>query len=301
MSSSRRWASSRHVLGSLEIEHRHSRRSENRSLVRRRHVAARPVLGAADRAAGGVEHDDESGQVLVLAAETIIRPRPQARAAREDLARVHLQHGRPVDRRVGGHRVQERDVVDAGGEVREQVADHLAALAVGLEFPLRPDDAAFVLLATPAERLHGDRLAVEIVELRLVVERVDLARAAVHEQEDDALGLRSEVRRLRRERVRRSRGDIGSPRGLAEEAVAGEQVGQAQRGEPRAGLPEEFAAGAAAEARSSADPTWRDSDSPHRTWGEREGDLPQSAINRCTGIRSDSGPPGRTLAGRRPA
>ena len=74
-------------------------------------------------------------------------------------------------------------------EVREQVADPLAALAVLLELPLRPDDAALVLLAAAAERLDRDRLAVEAVELRLVVEGIDVARPAVHEQEDDALRL----------------------------------------------------------------------------------------------------------------
>ena len=46
-------------------------------------------------------------------------------------------------------------------EVREEVADPLAALAVLLELPLRPDDAALVLLAAAAERLDRDRLAVE--------------------------------------------------------------------------------------------------------------------------------------------
>ena len=51
-------------------------------------------------------------------------------------------------------------------QVREQVADPLAALAVLLELPLRPDDAALVLVPAAAEGLDGDRLAVERVELR---------------------------------------------------------------------------------------------------------------------------------------
>ncbi len=46
----------------------------------------------------------------------------------------------------------------------------------------------------------GRRFAVVGRQLRLVVEGIDVARRAVHAQEDDALGLRGEVRLLRRER-----------------------------------------------------------------------------------------------------
>ena len=57
--------------------------------------------------------------------------------------------------------MEEGDVVDAGRQVREQVADPLAALAVLLELPLRLDDAALVLVPAAAEGLDRDRLAVE--------------------------------------------------------------------------------------------------------------------------------------------
>ena len=50
----------------------------------------------------------------------------------------------------------------------------------------------------------GQRLAVVLVEQRLGVERIDLRRPAVHEQVDDVLRLRREVRRLRRERIERA-------------------------------------------------------------------------------------------------
>src|SRR5688572_12637997 len=118
----------------------------------------------------------------------------------------------------------------------------LATLAVLAERPLRSDHAALVLGAAAAPRVDVDRLAVERVELRLVVERVDLARAAIHEQEDDGLRARREVRRLRRERALTAVAIDG-----AEEAVAREQVDEADRSEPRAGLPEELAACAPAE------------------------------------------------------
>ena len=82
-----------------------------------------------------------------------------------------------------------------------------------------------------------DRLAVEFVELRLVVEELQLAGAAGHEEVDDALGLGAVVRRLRRERV-------GGRRGL----VRREQRRQGDRAEAHAAVAEEVAAGAAEEA-----------------------------------------------------
>ena len=118
-----------------------------------------------------------------------------------------------MDRRIGRHRVDEGDVVHVGRDVWKEIAHPLTALAVLLELPLGADDPALALLATAALGLHVDRLTVEAVELRLVVERVDLARPAIHEEEDHALGFGREVRRLGRERIgeRRARGTSRLP------------------------------------------------------------------------------------------
>ena len=153
------------------------------------HESARPVLGAVDRAAFAGEHHDEAGQVIVRRAEAVIDPRAEGGAAALQAAGVHHQQAGAVDGRLGRHRVEERDVVDAVAEVREQVADPFAALAALAEFPARLDDAAFVLVPAAAERFHGDRFAVHADHRRLVIERVDVARPAVHEQKDDALGF----------------------------------------------------------------------------------------------------------------
>ncbi|TXT17615.1 MAG: hypothetical protein FD138_4558 [Planctomycetota bacterium] len=95
--------------------------------------------------------------------------------------------------------MQKRDVVHMLGEVRKQLADPMPALAVLMKLPTRFDDAALILLPTATERLHGDRLVVSSDHRRLVVERVDVARPAVHVEEDHALRRRIEVRLLRRE------------------------------------------------------------------------------------------------------
>ena len=47
----------------------------------------------------------------------------------------------------------------------------------------------------------GQRLAVPLLELGLGVEEIDLAGAALHEHEDDVLGLGREVRLARRQRI----------------------------------------------------------------------------------------------------
>ena len=70
-----------------------------------------------------------------------------------------------------------------------------------------------------------------LVEPRLVVVGIDVADAALHEQEDDPLGLRGEVRRLRGERV--------GGRGL----VRSSRPGEGEGAEPAAGAGEPFAAG----------------------------------------------------------
>src|SRR5262249_19767537 len=74
------------------------------------------------------------------------------------------------------------------------------------------------------------RLATQLVELRLVIEQLQLARAAGHEQEDHALGLRREVRLLRRQRVRVS----------GEYFAVAQQRSQAQRAQSQGTLTEEM-------------------------------------------------------------
>src|SRR5207249_6348349 len=119
-----------------------------------------------------------------------------------------------------------------------------ARLAVLAEVPLGADDAALVAVAAAPEGLHRDSATVQGVQDRLVIEGVDVTGTAVHEQEDDALGLGRKVRRPRGQRV-----DVGGRRirgTAAEEAVRGQQAGEGQAREAGAGLPEELAAGAAA-------------------------------------------------------
>ena len=81
--------------------------------------------------------------------------------------------------------------------------------------------------------LLGPRLAVELVEQRLGVERLQVARPAGHEQEDDRLRLGREVRRLRGERVGRAGAGL----------LLLEHRGEREPAEAAEGVADELAAG----------------------------------------------------------
>src|SRR5690606_19402680 len=102
-------------------------------------------------------------------------------------------------------------------------AHPLAALAILLELPTRFNDAPLVLMPTATERFHSDRLIVATDHRRLVIERVNVAWPAVHEQEDHALGFGSEVRSLRREWILKAA--AGRLR-FVEEAIGREHASQ---------------------------------------------------------------------------
>src|SRR5262245_52453289 len=90
----------------------------------------------------------------------------------------------------------DRDVIDAGGEIWKQVRDFDSALAV---FPKRAPGAEQLrgrldeLILRFAEFLRA-RLARELVQQRLRIECLHVARSAGHEQENDRLRLRRKMR-----------------------------------------------------------------------------------------------------------
>lgn len=107
----------------------------------------------------------------------------------DDASAVHVQQRRAVDRALCVHRVDKGHVINALTDIGEQVRDHLPALAIRPEPPLRADDPPTSTLTLSPEGRDVDGLAVVSVQLGLVVKGVDLAWAAVHKEEDHALGL----------------------------------------------------------------------------------------------------------------
>ena len=152
--------------------------------------------------------------------------------------------GRVIEN-VGGHRVHHGDVIGNAGDVRQALRHPRAGGAVTGELAARAQH----LRRRLGERVHegealaldefgGNRLAVQLGQLRLVVEQLQLTRRTGHEQEDDVLGLGGEVRLLRGQRVgegpvirrraafvqeRRQRGGAEADAALAEEMAAGLQ------------------------------------------------------------------------------
>ncbi len=108
------------------------------------------------------------------------------------------------------HRTDDGEVVHALANVRPPVADldpapaplrvsHLERVNLRLDLVLARDELAQVLLQEGRVddllvRRLVERLAGVLVQCRLGVEALDVARPADHEQPDDVLGLRREVR-----------------------------------------------------------------------------------------------------------
>ncbi len=149
----------------------------------------------------GLKHD-EGGQIVVHAAQPIREPRAEARFAGVHVAGIHQHDCRLVidGVRVGGF--DDREVVDHARRVRQQVAHPRSGLSIALKGPMRGRDGEMRLSRGHAGQLlvaaHGVRhvLVVRASEIRLVVEQIDLRRAARHEQIDRPFRLRSKVRQL---------------------------------------------------------------------------------------------------------
>ena len=107
---------------------------------------------------------------------------------------------------VGVHRADDGQLVGDGGEIRQQFGHFDARLAVFGELVRRAEHLRHALDEREPlllEERFGAGLAVQLLQLRLVVEQFELRRRAGHVQVDDVLGLGGEVRRLGGERIDR--------------------------------------------------------------------------------------------------
>jgi hypothetical protein len=142
---------------------------------------------------------------------------------------------------IGGAGLDDGQVVDDPGRVRHQVGNPGAALPVASEGPSRAEQLGAVAgrherKAFPGDERVGHGLTVEFVEARLVVEEVQLAGAARHEEIDHRLRPGRKVRGLRRGRIR-GLGGSGGPGRLVE------QGGERDIAEPDGAATEKVAAG----------------------------------------------------------
>ena len=157
-------------------------------------------LGLAEPARRG--QDDEAGQVVALAAQAVGEPRAHRRPAGDGRAGVHEGVRRVVVDRLGHHRADDADVVGDRGQVREDRADLLAAGPQRWNGCWGAKQTSFWpwswAIGMPLGERLGHRLAVHLGQVGLVVERLQVRRAAGHVQVDDPLGLGGEVERMDR-------------------------------------------------------------------------------------------------------
>ena len=84
--------------------------------------------------------------------------------------------------------MDEGDVINPLGQMREQGRDMLSGLAMLGKLPFGANHPSLVLLSAPPEGLHIDGLAIKGIELRLVFKGVHVAGTTIHEEEDHRLG-----------------------------------------------------------------------------------------------------------------
>ena len=220
----------------LDVGDRVGAGPEDRTLVGGRQEPVVEAVRPADRHLAAVQ-DDETRQVVALTAKPVGDPRAHARLAL--LARAGVEEivrGRVLGKR-RGHRPDHRDVVHPVADVREQVADRRAARAAGPELPRRGEGLA-VVVELGRLRLHLERLAVLPLQPRLGIEGIHLRGPALHEQEDDAPGLRRVVRRP-------AGGGVTRPgrRCIGTVEPVGQEGGEGHRAESAGAAPEHLAAG----------------------------------------------------------
>ena len=197
-------------------------------------VIARPAVARRGRDAY------KARQVFVLGAESVIDPRAHRGTDERGRTAVQKESRRPVRHALGLHRVDEAQVVHMLRHLGKQFRHPAPALAVPRKRPRRFEHAlrraARAGVRDVPRVVEAHHLAIVFRERGLVVERIDMAWTALHEDKDDPLGARLEVRRLGRKRIHvRSDGALrrhARQREVAEatghrleRVAAGEQVG----------------------------------------------------------------------------
>ena len=210
----------------FQIKNRRAASVYSDTLIRGGHIAARPIFRTTYRAAGGVEHYDISGQVFIFAAEAVIHPRTQRRFSAEQVTRIHHQHRRAMDRRIGRHRMQEGNLVRLLANVREKVTYLFTTLTVFFKIPFRTDHTATCLFSATPKSFHVNRLTVQWIELGLVIKRVHVAWATIHKQKNHMLRFRWQRRLLGRKRIGPRRLAVCCHRLIGEETIPRHHSGE---------------------------------------------------------------------------
>ena len=134
--------------------------------------------------AAALQHD-VAGQITRLGAEAVARPRSRAGEAEEGKAGVHEEVPLRMLAELRGHAADHAEVIRHAADLWEEIAHLKARLPVAFEVPMRGLNGSVVVELRLLHRARH-RLALELLEHRLVIERIDMRHPAAHVEEDDA-------------------------------------------------------------------------------------------------------------------
>ena len=219
-----------HALWVLRVQHGVARRAALNALIHAGQKAAAPhAFARIGRLVARHEHDKRR-QVARFAAESVADPRAETRGAKTRLAGVKLKlRGRVVEL-IGGHRVDDADLVLDGAEMRKKIAGPESRAAGLAKLVLRRKQRGMALD-------EGELLALQIVvrtrnavvfrEFRFVVEQFKLAGRAGEVDVDDMLGPRGKTWRARSQRI----GGVWNCDAVGESCAVGEHLSKCNRAE----------------------------------------------------------------------
>ena len=142
-----------------------------------------------------IVQQDVRRKVGVLGAQPVGNPRPHARGQSYAASRMHQQRRLTMQRKFAHHRPHDAQLVRHRRSTWEEITHPQTAFAPLLELPgtTEPDPAGVRLrfLRDPA---RADCLSLMLLEHRLVIEGIDMARAAIHETENHTASTGGKVR-----------------------------------------------------------------------------------------------------------
>lgn len=146
------------------------------------------------------------GQVFGFVPQPVREPRPESGKAIEPEPRIGLKRRRGVIRRFGEHRMDEGELVGDRAQMGKQLRDPQSALATLLEFPVGLAQEPHLPEKNVGAHVADERLAMQPFELRLVVERIDLAEAPAEKDVNGPFGFGKVMRQQGRSGIGKGRG-----------------------------------------------------------------------------------------------
>ena len=166
-----------HAVGPRQVADRLLAAQHDRLMLRGQESVA-PVRLAVGRFPANVRNGDVGWQILVGRAQRVADPRTRGGKTFLDVPRVHKDATRPVGVGLGSHRVDEGNVVNVPGHVRQQAGDLLAAFSASDKRPGTLHQVAVLALERNQILLARQRLATPTFQFGFVFPQIDLRSAA---------------------------------------------------------------------------------------------------------------------------